>query len=171
MSAAAYTRGQDSRKAQRDVKRYDGLSRGRPVSLVCLVPDEKDQIDRRDQTDERRVLELGGKLGAVRNGDDSAHDGVNAAEVGVSAWSESGECEGAVGEHEAGVEGAVIAVFQAAGVGDGMFRGGGVFPLDWRAGRDGDRLRHKVGGATLDNDGGVRGRRCRRPGREQSHGE
>lgn len=99
-------------------------------SLVCLVPDEIDQID---QTDERRVLELGGELGAVGDDDDSAHDGMNAAEIGVTAWSESGERKGAVRKHEAGVEGAVIAVLQTAGMGDGMFRCGGIFPLDGRS--------------------------------------
>ncbi len=33
--------------------RHVGLSRCRPVSLVCLVPDEIDEIDPKDQTDER----------------------------------------------------------------------------------------------------------------------
>ena len=36
------------------VKRYVGLSRCRSVSLVCLVLDEIDKTDQRDQIDERR---------------------------------------------------------------------------------------------------------------------
>lgn len=122
-------------------------------------------------SDERRVLELGGELGAVGDGDDPAHDGMNAADVGVTAGSESWKCKGAVRKHETGVEGAVITLLQTAGMGDGMFRCGGIFPLNWRPSRDDGGLRYKVGGTTLDNDGRVRRRRGRRPGREQSQDE
>jgi hypothetical protein len=45
------------------------------------------------------LLELGEQLGGLCDGDDPTHDGVNAAEVGVLAWSESGKCKGAVREH------------------------------------------------------------------------
>jgi hypothetical protein len=38
--------------ASREVKRYVGLFRCRPVSLVCLVLDEIDGIDQRDRIDQ-----------------------------------------------------------------------------------------------------------------------
>jgi hypothetical protein len=41
----------DSRKGSRDVKRDFGLSRCRPVFLVCLVSDGIDRIGQRDRTD------------------------------------------------------------------------------------------------------------------------
>lgn len=132
--------------------------------------DEIDTTDRRDQADERRVLELGGGKGLC-DGDDASHDGVNAAEIGIAAGSESRDGEGAVGEHEAGIEGAEIAVLQAACVGDRVFCGGGILPSDGGSGRNGDRPWNEVGRAAFNNDGGNGGRCGGRPGREQSYGE
>ena len=86
------------------VKRYLGLSCCRPVSLVCLVSDEIDQID---QTDEKRVLELGGGE-RVCNGDDAVHDGMDAAEIRVLAGSQPRKCKIAAWSDDSRIEGAAV---------------------------------------------------------------
>ena len=177
LSAAAYTAGWDSRKASREVKRYFGLSRCCPVSLVCLVSDEIDEMDQRDQTGERRVLvswgkamlacasvaaqwhtrsalpqdaqkgrparpqrvktrgvpsgyvedlndartpladffsillELGGERSPIGYGNDSVHDGMDAAEVRVATGSQPWKCKAAVWPDDSGIECAGVPIF------------------------------------------------------------
>ena len=55
------------------VKQYFGLSRCRPASLVCLVPDEIDETDQRDQTDERRVRTVVAIFSRLRLGSRARH--------------------------------------------------------------------------------------------------
>ena len=177
LSAAAYRAVWDSRKASREVQRYFGLSPSCPVSLVCLVPDEIDKVDQRDQTDERRVLvscgktilacvsvaaqwhtrstspqdaqkgrparpqrvktrgvpsgyvedlndvrtpladffsillELGGECSPIGDGNDSVHDGMDAAEVRVATGSQPWKCKAAVWPDDSGVECAGVPIF------------------------------------------------------------
>ncbi len=99
VSAAAYTMGWDSRKGSQIVKRRLRAARYEIRTTI---------------------LKLGGGK-RISDGDDAPHDGVNAAEVGVAAGSESRDGEGAVREHEAGIEGAEIGLLHTADMGHGMF--------------------------------------------------
>ena len=99
VSAAAYTTGWDSRKGSRIVKRR--------------LREARYEI-------RRTILKLG-RGEYISDGDDATHDGVNAAEVEVAARSESWDGEGTVREHEAGIEGAEIALLHTADMGHCMF--------------------------------------------------
>ena len=148
------------------VKRCLGLSCCRPVSLVCLVSDEIDQID---QTDERWVLELGG--GGVKricDGHDAVHDGMDAAEVRVLTGGQHRKCKVAAWPDDSRIEGAGVSLLQATDVGDRMIGGCGVVPRDRSSTGDGGRLRDKIGRSAIDNDGGVWRRGSGWPGGEQS---
>ena len=114
------------------VKRCLGLSCCRPVSLVS------DEIDPIDQTDERRVLELGGSgVKRICDGHDAVHDGMDAAEVRVLTGGQPRKCKVAAWPDDSRIEGAGVSLLQATDVGDRMIGGCGVVPCDQSSTGDG----------------------------------
>ncbi len=59
---------------------------------------------------ERRALELGGDE-RVCYGNDSVHDGMDAAEVGVATGSQPWKCKAAVWPDDSGIECAGVPIF------------------------------------------------------------
>ena len=66
----------------------------------------------------------------VADGNDSVHDGVDSAEIGVTTGSQPWKCKTAVWQDDSGVECADASIFQTAQVGNRVFGGSGVFPSD-----------------------------------------
>lgn len=126
-----------------------------------------DEIDKRDQIDERQALELGGDV-SVCDGNDSVHDGVDAAEIGVVAGSQPWVCKVAVWQDNPGVECAGLPIFQTAHMRDGMFGGCGIVPSDGDSAGYGGGFWDEIGRPAIDDDGSVRRRGGGWPGCEES---
>ena len=76
-----------------------------------------------------RMLELRRHEG-VADGNDSMHDGMDSAEIGVATGNQPWKCKATVWQGDSGIECADVPIFQTAQVGDRVFGGGGIFPSD-----------------------------------------
>jgi len=75
------------------------------------------------------MLKLG-RGGSVSHSDDTVHDGMDAANVWISAGCEAWNGKGAVWQNHTGVEHAGLSVFKAAIIGNGVFSWGWIVPPD-----------------------------------------
>jgi hypothetical protein len=99
------------------------------------------------------------------------HDRVDAANIGVFPRGEVGNGKSAVWEDNAGVKRASLSVFQAAFMGNRVFRRRGIVPPDCHVAGDRHGFRHEIGRPVLNSN--LRIRRCglRWPRAEESTGD
>ena len=81
----------------------------------------------------------------VRDNDDTAHDGMDAALIGIPTRRKAGNCVGTVGFHGSGIEGTPATLFKTSIVGHGMVGWSWVVPPHRPTRGHGDGGRHIVG--------------------------